>query len=110
MHILLFGARGQLGRALQELYRAEPEVRLTTAGRPEYDLADPAIAMQVAGHAPDVVINCAAWTAVDAAETNVDDAYAVNCLGPLYLAEGCRSCNALLIQVSTNEVFAGEPG
>ena len=110
MHILLVGARGQLGQALQEHYHAQPALRVTAAARPEYDLSDPAVSAQVAALAPDVVVNCAAWTAVDAAESQPDAAYATNALGPLYLAEGCRRCGALLVQVSTNEVFAGEPG
>jgi dTDP-4-dehydrorhamnose reductase len=57
-----------------------------------------------------VVINTAAWTNVDAAESNRDATYASNALGPKYLAEGCSRCGAIMVQVSTNEVFAGEPG
>jgi dTDP-4-dehydrorhamnose reductase len=110
MHILLVGARGQLGQALQEVYRTRPALRVTAAGRPDFEITNPAISGQVAALAPDVVINCAAWTAVDAAESQPNAAYATNSLGPLYLAEGCRRCGALLVQVSTNEVFAGEPG
>jgi dTDP-4-dehydrorhamnose reductase len=83
---------------------------MTVGNRPEYDLAVPTIADQVAALAPDVVVNCAAWTDVDGAESNPDAAYAANALGPHYLAEGCGRCGALLVQVSTNEVFAGEPG
>ncbi len=60
--------------------------------------------------APDVVINASAWTNVDGAEANPDAAYAVNALGPKYLAEGCARCGAALVQVSTNEVFPGHPG
>jgi dTDP-4-dehydrorhamnose reductase len=57
-----------------------------------------------------VVINCAAWTNVDGAEAHPHAAYAANALGPQYLAEGCRRCGAALVHISTNEVFAGEPG
>ena len=57
-----------------------------------------------------MVINAAAWTQVDGAETNPDAAYAANALGPHYLAIGCYRCRAALVQISTNEVFAGEPG
>jgi dTDP-4-dehydrorhamnose reductase len=57
--------------------------------------------------APDVVINAAAWTNVDGAESNPAGAYAANTLGPKYLAEGCAACGAALVQVSTNEVFPG---
>jgi dTDP-4-dehydrorhamnose reductase len=110
MHLLLMGSRGQLGRALQDVYRATPGVRVIAGNRPEYDLANPALADQVAALAPDVVVNCAAWTDVDGAESNPAVAYGANALGPHYLAEGCHRCGALLVQVSTNEVFAGEPG
>ncbi|RIK37482.1 MAG: dTDP-4-dehydrorhamnose reductase [Chloroflexi bacterium] len=110
MHLLLIGSRGQLGRALEDMYCASSGVRVTTGNRPQLDIANPAIAEQIAALAPDVVVNCAAWTDVDAAESNPEQAYAVNALGPHYLAEGCRRCGAMLVQVSTNEVFAGEPG
>jgi dTDP-4-dehydrorhamnose reductase len=108
-HVLLVGAQGQLGRAFQAYYRTKPGVRLTAAVRPVYEITAPAIADQLAAMAPDVVINCAAWTNVDAAESHPDAAYAVNALGPLHLAEGCRRCGAMLVQISTNEIFAGLP-
>ena len=110
MHILLIGARGQLGQALQAVYVTQPDARVTLWNRPDWDITQPAIADQVAAVAPDVVINTAAWTDVDRAEAEPDATYAVNALGPKYLAEGCRRCGASLVQISTNEVFAGEPG
>ncbi len=116
MHILIVGAQGQLGRALQAVYNnqklpgQQPAQQSTFWSRPAYDIARPAIAEQVAALRPDVVINAAAWTNVDGAEANPDAAYAANALGPQYLAEGCRRCGATLVQISTNEVFAGEPG
>lgn len=110
MHIMIMGGRGQLGRALQSVYAAQPARKVTIWNRPEHDLTDPAIAGQVAALKPDVVINCAAWTDVDGAEANPAAAFAANADGPRYLAEGCRQCGALLAHVSTNEVFAGEAG
>ena len=110
MHILIVGARGQLGRALQAVYAGQSAHQITLWSRPEHDLVKPTIADQVAGLRPDVVINAAAWTQVDGAETNPDAAYAANTLGPHYLAVGCYRCRAALVQISTNEVFAGEPG
>jgi len=110
MHILIVGARGQLGRALQEVYTRHPRYQLSLWSRPDYDLTDPAIVEQVVACQPDVVINAAAWTNVDGAEANPAAAYAANTLGPQYLAEGCRRCGAQLVQISTNEVFAGEAG
>ncbi|MEZ4708865.1 MAG: dTDP-4-dehydrorhamnose reductase [Caldilineaceae bacterium] len=113
MHVLIVGGRGQLGSALQaELVRqtVSANVRLTVWNRPEYDLADPQIANQLANLRPDLVINAAAWTNVDGAEANPEAAQAANAYGPLYLAQGCDRCGAALVQVSTNEVFAGAPG
>ena len=107
-HILIVGANGQLGQALAAQFGSAN--KLTCWTRPRYDIADPAIAKAVAETAPDVVINAAAWTDVDGAENSPDWAFAVNSLGPKYLAEGCARCGATLVQVSTNEVFAGEAG
>ena len=107
-HILITGANGQLGRALAAQFASAD--RLTRWTRPSYDIADPAIADAVAETSPDVVINAAAWTDVDGAEDAPGDAFAVNALGPKYLAEGCARCGAELVQISTNEVFAGEAG
>lgn len=105
-HILITGAKGQLGKALATQFAAAD--RLTCWTRLQYDISDPAIAGAVAAVAPDVLINAAAWTDVDGAEDAPDDAFAVNALGPNYLAEGCARCGATLVQVSTNEVFAGD--
>lgn len=121
MHVLLIG-EGQLGGALRAVFEGDdfssqrtdarnaPRFRLTIWRRPEFDIAHPEITERVAALAPDVVINAAAWTNVDAAESNPDAAYAVNALGPKYLAEGCEQCGAALVHVSTNEVFPGQPG
>lgn len=110
MHVLIVGARGQLGVALYNVYRLRQDVQVSTWARPEHDITNPISAEQLVALQPDVVINCAAWTAVDAAEANPETAYAANALGPKHLADGCRQCGATLIQVSTNEVFAGDSG
>jgi dTDP-4-dehydrorhamnose reductase len=110
MHVLIIGSRGQLGQALQAVYAQSAGHTLTLWQRPDYDISQPGIVEQVTALHPDVVINCAAWTNVDGAEAHPAAAYAANALGPKYLAEGCRRCGAQFVQVSTNEVFAGEPG
>ncbi len=107
-HILIVGANGQLGMALAEQFATAE--KLTCWTRPRRDIADPAIANAVEETAPDIVINAAAWTDVDGAENAPGWAFAVNSLGPKYLAEGCARCGATLIQISTNEVFAGDTG
>lgn len=109
-HILLVGAAGQLGVALQHEYGKRPQVRLTCWTLDECDIADPATRDAVAALAPTTVINCAAWTQVDGAERDPAGAYAANALGPKHLAEGCAACGAALVQLSTNEVFPGAAG
>ena len=110
MHLLIVGAQGQLGRALQVAFAKQPDVRLTCWGHGDHDISRPETAGEVAALRPDLVINAAAWTNVDGAEANPDAAFATNALGPLYLAEGCAACGAAMVQISTNEVFAGKPG
>ena len=105
-HILITGANGQLGRALVAQFASAN--KLTCWTRPGHNIADTAIASAVAEADPDIVINAAAWTDVDGAEEAPDEAFAVNALGPKYLAEGCARCGADLVQISTNEVFPGE--
>lgn len=107
-HILITGANGQLGQALASCLSSAKQ--LTCWTRPRYDITDPAIADAVAEAAPDFVINAAAWTDVDGAEESPQFAFNVNALGPKYLAEGCARCGGTLVQISTNEVFAGEAG
>lgn len=110
MHVLLVGGRGQLGQAIAHCYRPDPRVQVTIWDRPAVDIAQPAITDAVVELAPDAVINVAAWTDVDAAEAAPDETYAVNALGPTYLAEGCNRLGIFMLHVSTNEVFPGTPG
>ena len=107
-HILITGANGQLGRALASQFDSAKQ--LTCWTRPSHDISDPAVADAVAEVAPDYVINAAAWTDVDGAEKAPQFAFEVNALGPKYLAEGCARCGCTLVQISTNEVFAGDMG
>jgi dTDP-4-dehydrorhamnose reductase len=109
MRVLLVGD-GQLGTALRKVFEASAQHEVTIWRQPTFDMTLPATTDEVAALAPDVVINASAWTNVDGAEANPDAAYAVNALGPKYLAEGCARCGAALVQGSTNEVFPGHPG
>lgn len=108
MKVLILGANGQLGRALERIFRPDHEV--IAWSRPEHDIALPKMAQRVATVSPDLLINAAAWTDVDGAESAPEAVYATNTLGPFYLAEGCRRCGARMVHVSTNEVFAGKAG
>lgn len=104
---LITGAHGMLGRDLQAALAAAPgDRRVTAAGRAELDITDPeATLAAVAGH--DVVLNAAAYTAVDAAETDERAAHLVNAIGAENLAAACRAAGAVLVQYSTDYVFDG---
>ncbi|MFI1911608.1 dTDP-4-dehydrorhamnose reductase [Nocardia sp. NPDC020380] len=108
--LVVTGAHGQLGRAL---LRLAPGAR--GLGRAELDITD-ADAVRDVVKPGAVVINCAAYTAVDQAETDADAAFAVNATGPGVLAGACAAAGARLIHVSTDYVFPGtadhpyEPG
>ncbi len=106
MKVLLLGANGQLG---WELQRTKTQgVELVALGSTELDIRDEAAvqeAVQVA--APDVLINAAAYTAVDRAEEEQEFAYAVNGQGAKNLALASKAVGAFMIQVSTDYVFDG---
>ncbi|QNN53966.1 dTDP-4-dehydrorhamnose reductase [Nocardioides mesophilus] len=105
MRWLVTGSAGMLGYDVVELLRAAGE-EVTAAPRAELDITDPAaVDAAVPGH--DVVVNCAAWTAVDDAETAEDAALRINGEGPRVLAEAVARHGGRLVQVSTDYVFDG---
>jgi dTDP-4-dehydrorhamnose reductase len=105
--ILVTGGTGQLATALGRL---RPE-QVVVVGRPQFDFETPdSIAAAVALHAPALVINAAAWTAVDAAEAEMEAAGRANHTGPALLALACRAHGARLIHISTDYVFDGNKG
>ncbi|WP_019816520.1 SDR family oxidoreductase, partial [Saccharomonospora saliphila] len=118
--VLVPGGSGQLGRALAaEAARHADDVQLWAPSSAELDvtrpgavveaLADLATGAREAGRAP-VVLNAAAYTAVDAAEDDENRAFAVNADGPRVLAAVCSSRRVPLIHVSTDYVFSGDAG
>jgi dTDP-4-dehydrorhamnose reductase len=109
MKVLLTGREGQLGTALQA---SLPEgVILIATGRSELDLADHAACRQaVRDHCPDWVLNAGAYTAVDRAESEADQAMAINAGAPQAFAEALRDTGGRLLQVSTDFVFNGAQG
>jgi dTDP-4-dehydrorhamnose reductase len=106
--ILITGAGGQLGTELQRC--AWPEGWTVTAvDVAELDLRDTAAILKLVASRPwAAVINGAAYTAVDKAETDLVTAWAVNAMAPAALAEGCVGAGIPLVQVSTDYVFAGD--
>lgn len=99
--LLVTGAGGQLGR---ELLRLVPHARAYT--RSGLDITDPA-AVESAVRPGDIVLNCAAYTAVDRAESDTAAAFAINATGPEILARACGRAGARLIHISTDYVFPG---
>ncbi|QXE39376.1 dTDP-4-dehydrorhamnose reductase [Streptomyces sp. GMY02] len=105
---LVTGAGGMLGRDLLARLAVAGE-RAAGLDRTALDITDPgSVRAAMETHAPAVVVNCAAWTAVDDAEAEETEALAVNGTGPRVLAEACAASGAVLIQVSTDYVFAGD--
>jgi dTDP-4-dehydrorhamnose reductase len=104
---LVTGAAGLLGQDLVCLLEARGE-QVTPLARADLDITDrTAAAAAVTAAKPDVVVNCAAWTAVDAAEAHEDAALAVNGHAVAGLATACADLGAALVQVSTDYVFDG---
>ncbi|MER5510802.1 dTDP-4-dehydrorhamnose reductase [Streptomyces sp. NPDC002766] len=108
MRWLVTGAGGMLGRdTVEELARRGEDV--TGLDRAALDITRPdAVQAALAEHRPELVVNCAAYTAVDDAETDEERALAINGDGPRNLARACSALGARLIQVSTDYVFAGD--
>jgi dTDP-4-dehydrorhamnose reductase len=104
--ILVTGANGQVGAELAAQMRPLGDV--TAVDRATLDLADPdALVAAVRALKPDLIVNAAAYTAVDRAETERDLAYAVNATAPGILAAEARRLSAVLIHYSTDYVFDG---
>ena len=106
MRVLLVGGSGQLGRELQHCKPADME--LLAVSSQELDLRDAErVAATVSSFLPQVVINAAAYTAVDRAESEPEAAFGVNGQGAANLAQAARTVDAYCLQVSTDFVFDG---
>ena len=101
MKILITGSKGQLSQALQRALAGEGKV--LALGHKALDLAEPAqIRQQIRLLSPDLIINAAAYTAVDPAQDNRERAFAVNAVGPGVLAEEAAALDVPLIHYSTD--------
>lgn len=108
--LLVIGRGGQLARSLADRARMAG-VPIDFAGRPEVDLLDHgSIRRLVETSGPDIIINTAAYTAVDRAEDEPELAHQVNAVAPGILAAAARSAGASLIHISTDYVFDGSGG
>lgn len=108
MRILVLGARGQVARSLAAAAPSWPGISLACAGRSQIDLMQPGQAQQaITLQRPDVVINAAAYTAVDRAESEAAAAQRLNADAVGEVAEACRHVGARLVHLSTDYVFPG---
>ena len=101
--IVLLGGSGMLGSEVrrflgQDCWSPDPS---------ELDISNPLSVAQIVDRRPECIINCAAYTAVDLAETMQDEAFRTNALGPAYLAKAATMVDAHLIHISTDYVFDG---
>ena len=108
--ILVTGRGGQLATGLADALPAQG-FEAILVGQPEFEFDEPAaIAATFDAAAPEAVVNCAAWTAVDAAEDNEAAAFRANALGPAMVAAQCAARGIPLVQVSTDYVYDGRKG
>jgi dTDP-4-dehydrorhamnose reductase len=108
MRLLIAGWHGQVARALIEAAPSRSEIKALAAGRPALDVRDPrSIARAFSDLEPTIVVNTAAYTAVDQAETEPEAAFALNRDGARFLAEAAARRNVPVIHLSTHYVFDG---
>jgi dTDP-4-dehydrorhamnose reductase len=109
MRIVVIGRNGQVASAMSERARLRSDIHITCLGRPNIDLETPAsIVSAVDAARPDVIVNAAAYSAVDKAEAEPGRAFAVNRDGAEALAKTAARLNVRFVHLSTDYVFSGE--
>ncbi|MCP4600891.1 MAG: dTDP-4-dehydrorhamnose reductase [Proteobacteria bacterium] len=107
MNILITGASGQLGQDCRKVIEKKHSVHARTSGQLDITKFDQ-VQREIQTLQPDVLVNCAAYTAVDKCETEQETCWAVNAQGADHLAEVCAAEGVRLIHISTDYVFAGD--
>ena len=106
MKLLITGGKGMLGRTLQDEFR---DCEIVIADLPEADITDAAgFDRFLAANRPDAVIHCAAMTAVDKCESEIEFAYKLNAFGTANVAAACNRHGVRLVAISTDYVFDGD--
>ena len=106
--IIITGCNGQLGREINKYYADKRGLEFIYTDVDELDITDVEAVMELCrANQPYAIINCAAYTAVDACETNQDLAFKINTLGPRNLAIAADAVGAKLVHISTDYVFDG---
>lgn len=109
MKILVTGGSGQLGLSLNAVRKDYPAHTFAFTDIPETDITDEeSVQRAIEKYDPDIIVNCAAYTAVDRAEEDSDAAYRINSDGAGILAALARECGIKLIHISTDYVFDGK--
>ena len=107
--ILVTGVKGQLGYDCGRELKEHGYKNVLGIDKEELDITnEKAVQNYILSYKPDVVMHNAAWTAVDKAEQMPDAVYAVNALGPKYIAEACKKISATMFYISTDYVFDGK--
>lgn len=107
--IMIIGADGQLGHSLMRLMSSRTDMKTLFTTKDTLDITNrDAVERAVSDFSPELIINTAAYTAVDKAEQESQEAAAVNAIAPGYIAQAALNCKAKLIHISTDYVFAGD--
>ena len=107
--ILVTGIKGQLGYDCMRILNMRGYTNVKGIDIEDLDITDrEAVMKYITGYKPEIVMHNAAWTAVDKAEELQDKVYAVNSLGPKYIAEACKEVGAKMVYISTDYVFDGK--
>ena len=108
MKVLITGSNGQIGYCLvQQLH--QQNIPFLALDRNKLDITvQPAVLQTVSDYCPDIIINAAAYTAVDKAESESELAFAINQNGAAYLAEAAQQVGAAMLHISTDYVFNGQ--
>lgn len=107
--IIVTGCNGQLGIAVNKQYAGNSDISLVNTDVAELDITNIDKVMELAREVkPYAIINCAAYTNVNACETDLDNAYRINAIGPRNLSIAATETGAKLVQISTDYVFPGD--
>lgn len=107
--ILVTGSNGQLGRAINVMYQGNNDIQIINTDVAELDITSiDKVVNLVSEVKPYAIINCAAHTGVDACETDVDNAYKINAIGPRNLSIAATKTGAKMVHISTDYVFSGD--
>jgi dTDP-4-dehydrorhamnose reductase len=111
MKILVTGCNGQLGKEINKIYNDNTHIEIINTDVAELDITSIDATLNLVKNVkPNIIINCAAHTEVNACETDFDNAFKINALGPRNLSIAATEINAKMLHISTDYVFDGQAG